>query len=329
MATLFLTLKVNLRKIYVGNRKHFSKYLIYNNPIIIDEVVLSFTPPLMKGELYMNKKLNNIFNNSIEMLLKDDRVIGAWHFGSIAEGKADEYSDVDPVFLVEDDRFDEVDKDLPNIIKNVCDEVVLWWPEEFNNDYIKNYAVLVKTNNIYQYDITIIKKSKVRCGMANIFLDGCKENNIIFDKDGELKKIIRCMDKDLPPNIDKTNISRMIEKFWLFVFISIKYFNREDVYKIIYARNELFQIHLEVLKLLDVEKKWSWWAKDMTNNIGVDKREKMLMYFGAPCSEGLKENLINQIQEFSEDARSLCLKNSITYDTKLEKNIIDYVKANI
>lgn len=98
----------------------------------------------------MNKGLKEIFDKSIEIFQNDSRIIGAWHFGSIAKKVDDEFSDVDPVFLVKREYFNEIDKELKDIFKKVCPEIHLYWAEGLNDNTIKNYALLLESSDIYQ-----------------------------------------------------------------------------------------------------------------------------------------------------------------------------------
>ncbi len=53
----------------------------------------------------MNKTLEQIFARSVELLKEDSRCLGGWHFGSVSRHMEDEFSDVDPVFLIGDAIF--------------------------------------------------------------------------------------------------------------------------------------------------------------------------------------------------------------------------------
>ncbi|HBI59925.1 MAG TPA: hypothetical protein DDY31_01725, partial [Lachnospiraceae bacterium] len=67
---------------------------------------------------------------------------------------SDEYSDVDIVFLIEENKFKEMELELPVILSKMCDEIVLCWEEDFNNNAIINNGYLLKKNSqIFQFDV--------------------------------------------------------------------------------------------------------------------------------------------------------------------------------
>lgn len=101
----------------------------------------------------MVKELHNVHNAFLKMMEAERGVLAAWYFGSVSRGTMDELSDIDIVFLVKEASFSLVDKNLARMLNEVCDEVVLCWPESFNGDAIKNYGYLIKHNQkLFQYD---------------------------------------------------------------------------------------------------------------------------------------------------------------------------------
>ena len=48
----------------------------------------------------MNQTLKNVFDKTVSLFEKDSRVVAAYHSGSVGTDKEDEFSDVDPVFLI-------------------------------------------------------------------------------------------------------------------------------------------------------------------------------------------------------------------------------------
>ena len=53
----------------------------------------------------MNEHLRHVYERTIEIYRADERILAAWEYGSIGKGTADQYSDVDPVFVVRDEDF--------------------------------------------------------------------------------------------------------------------------------------------------------------------------------------------------------------------------------
>ena len=280
----------------------------------------------------MNKGLKKIFDKSIEIFQDDPRIISAWHSGSVAEKNDDEFSDVDPVLLIKEEYFEVIDNQLIDIFQEICPNVLLRWPESFNDNTIKNYAFLLEMGTIYQYDITIIKESCLDVGIANFFICHCKKEDIIFDKNNNICDFIKkYSSKEEAIEIANSHsyILNLIEKFWLYVFISMKYFQRKDIYKIIYARDEMFKAHLDILSLFIVDGDWSWWPAGVNKNLKEDKRREMLAYFGASEISYMLENLKKQLEMFSNDAKLLCNERNVEYPNILEHTILKYVGKTI
>ena len=73
----------------------------------------------------MHPSLQKSFTSLIEILKADPRCKGAWHYGSVGRGEADEYSDYDPVYLVDDKDFKSFADDVPRFMRQVCDELLI------------------------------------------------------------------------------------------------------------------------------------------------------------------------------------------------------------
>lgn len=284
----------------------------------------------------MNKELLDIFYQSVEILKQDPRILGAWQFGSVSKNSSDDYSDVDPVFLVKQEYFEQVDRELPELFKKICPRIHLWWPESYNGSAIKNYALLLegKEGELHQYDLTIVRESGLDSGMAYIFSKDCREEHIIFDKDGIVKNTVvkRNLDREshsVPGILNGANIRYQIEMYWLFAFIAVKYFKRENIFKLIYARDTMRSVHLSILKMLIGKGDWSWWAESMTTNLDAEKQTEMLSYFGAPTVDGLKRDFKKALSVFSKDAGELCKQEGLTYPKELEETLLRYIDIQI
>ncbi len=278
----------------------------------------------------MNEALRSILHETVEVFRNDPRVIGAWHFGSVARGSEDDYSDVDPVLLVTDDAFDQFDRGLPEVFQRIGPRIQLWWPESFNDNNIRNYAVLLDADGLCQYDITIVRESGLSYGLCRAFLRGCKPEGIIFDKTGLVKKVLlESGAESAPEGNTAKELLREIDKYWLFIYISVKYFKRADVFMALYARNELMFTHLNVLRMTIQEGDWSWWPKSITENLGSAQKERMLSYFGPPAIATMIGDMRKQIAGFVEEARAACRVRGAEYPWQLEKRITEYVDEHL
>lgn len=275
-----------------------------------------------------------VLQQSIEVLKQDPRILGAWHFGSAAKNSSDDYSDVDPVFLVKKEFFEQVDQELPEIFKKICPGIHLWWPESYNGSAIKNYAILFEGKELHQYDLTIVKESCLDSGMAYIFSKDCREEHIIFDKDDMIKNNV--VKRNLQEKagaadaaLNGSNISCQIEMYWLFAFITVKYFMRKNIFKIIYARDTMRSVHLSILQRLIGKGNWSWWPESITVNLDAEKQAEMLSYFGAPSIDGMKQDFMISLSNFSKDAGELCRREGLVYPEELENTLLKYVTSHL
>ena len=64
----------------------------------------------------MLKELQIVHNAFLKMMEAEQGVLGAWNFGSVANGITDEHSDIDIVFLVEGLSFLSVDNRLTQLL---------------------------------------------------------------------------------------------------------------------------------------------------------------------------------------------------------------------
>ena len=74
----------------------------------------------------MRGSLERIYEKTIERYRNDPAVVGAWEYGSLGKGTGDEYSDVDPVFMVEDSELDRVDAEPPHFSRDARDGCAAW-----------------------------------------------------------------------------------------------------------------------------------------------------------------------------------------------------------
>jgi predicted nucleotidyltransferase len=288
--------------------------------------ILRMTFGEMKEEKNMNEYLMEVFQQSVKVIKKDKRCLGGWHFGSISRGLQDDLSDVDPVFLIEDEKFEEFDKHIFSIFQNIG-EVALFWPEEFNSKNLKNYAILLKNNSsIVQYDFTIMNKASVDIPFCRIWYNGCTEKDIIFDRFGDISNLLKSTTKN---ESKETDVNYIIQKYWLFSYIIVKYYRRKDIFKSLYMMNELFNTHVSLLLSYYIKKDWGNWANKISNNISKEKQTDLLLYFCKGDLEEIRNTVFNVTNRFSFHAKEICKYRCIDYPERLENEIIKYLEQNI
>ena len=267
----------------------------------------------------MNQHLAAIYDRTIELYRADPRILGAWEFGSLGKGTGDEYSDVDPVFIVRDEAFDQLDAELRPLFESFGVRIVMWWPEGFNDSGIKNYAILFDAaGDLLQYDMTIASASSVRGGFGKVLLTRSGNVQVLFDKMG----LIRDVQQANPPDAySPAKLVWDIERYWIYVYIHIKYLKRGDLFKLLYAQDTLFHNHLDVLRALHPDGYWNWWPWSVKNLLSKDEQEHLLLYFNPPDREKIGASLPEEIDLFAQDARQACQVWKVDYPEAIEREI--------
>jgi len=269
----------------------------------------------------LHTRLREILEHTVKLLEDDPRILGCWLSGSAGGVSEDEFSDVDPIFLVRDEDFDQVDNDLPGLFRSACPNVILWWPEITNSDIVKNYAILIDGDPLVQYDVNILRASAFSPG----WLAGCEPGQILFDKTGVLRA---ALPRASYPPYTPDRLLLSIQRFWLYVYINVKYLKRGDLFKLLFVQRVLFETHLEILRALRPQANWGWWPLAVKCVLGRDRQSAMLRYFGAVDRDSILRAVDAETEMFAQDAREACRRHGVEYPDALEARIRDYVQAN-
>lgn len=263
----------------------------------------------------MNDILTHAFNQLSEIIKEDKRCLGGWHFGSVSRGMDDEYSDVDPVFVIDGKYFEEFDNELPQLFERICDKVLLYWAENFNNDEIRNYGFDIQIGEkIYQFDIFLLNSMKTESWSFKIHSTGIKKENIIFDRNGIIAEIV----KNAPTGeIPYRNVTRIIDTYWHYIHMITKYFIRQDYFKILHNVRILMDAHAELL--LAEYDCITWGGSDSKLRfIPPQKQEHLKQYSMVNDLNSVKKSLKLSMNWFSMDAREICLSKGINYPITVE-----------
>lgn len=263
----------------------------------------------------MHPQLQEIYQATIERYRRDPRIVAAFEFGSLGKGTSDTFSDVDPVFVVEDADFAQVDAELRPLFEGFGYPIALWWPEGFNSDDIRNYAILLEAGELLQYDMTIAKVASVQGGQGRHLLLGGSE--VLFDKKGLLQPIL---DAAAAVPYSPARLTWEIERFWIYVYIHAKYLRRGDLWKLVYGQWTLFQGHLTVLRALHSED-WRWWPWSVKNLLGPEQQRELLIYHGSAEAGAIGEALAREMDLFARDARAACAAWGQAYPAALEERV--------
>jgi len=257
----------------------------------------------------MHRLLQELVDRTVELFQDDPRVLAAFHSGSVATEREDEYSDADPVFVVRPEAFEELDADLPEIFGGLCGDIHLWWPERGNCDTWRNYAILSEADGrVLQYDITIMKPPAglpMRVPRAQL----------LFDKAGLVEPVESAPAKPYDPK----RLLWTVERYWVYVYIHAKYLRRGDPFKLAFAQRELFQEHLEVLHALHGKAEGDWWPLVAGKVTPPGRQDDMLRYLERSDRASVAAALPRELDSFARDARAACARWGITYPEAVEE----------
>jgi hypothetical protein len=270
----------------------------------------------------MHTDLTRAFNRLVDLLEADPRCLGGWHFGSVGRGTADEYSDYDPVFLITGEGFESFAEDIPKRMNDISDELLICWPESFNNGYFKNFCCAIRIGeNIHQLDVFMANRDHFQDWMCKLHLAGCTKEHLIFDKNGETAALL---DKGYGVENHKPDILRAIETYGFHIIMLIKYFKRGDVFKVIKNIGVLFHAHVDVLLSRYDTLSWGGWESKVKHCVPEDKQTHLTTYFTPAKLPLLKNAVKNGLELFIADAAEICKYNGVKYPEDMVRQVKTY-----
>ncbi|MEK4062516.1 MULTISPECIES: aminoglycoside 6-adenylyltransferase [Paenibacillus] len=275
----------------------------------------------------MHKDLEASFNKVVEILKKDQRCKGGWHYGSISRGAEDIYSDYDPVFLVADKDFESFAADVPTVLAAASDELLIFWGESFNNEYFKNYCSVLRIGSqLHQFDFFIINADYPEEWMCRQHCKGCTRDQLIFDRAGETAAFLDQgyrTDNNLPDTV------RAMDTYWLHTEMLIKYFKRKDLFKIIKNMDVLFHSHVDLLLSWYDTLDWGAWESKVKLCVPEEKQEHLKAYYTTAEFHDLEAAVKKSIALFQVDAAEICKAKGIEYPDKIAAQITAYFHNRI
>lgn len=282
---------------------------------------------LFDGSEKMHRDLEGVFNKVIEILKKDRRCKGGWHYGSISRGESDIYSDYDPVFLVSDEDFQEFSQDVPKILSNASDELLIFWGESFNDDHFKNYCTVIRLeNNLHQFDFFIINSKYIEDWMCRQHLKGCTKDDMIFDRTGEVENLLSIglrTDNYIP------DIIRTMDTYWFHTEMLIKYFKRKDIFKILKNIDILFHSHVDLMLYQYDTLDWGSWESKIKHCVPCEKQQHLKSYFSVAELSELEKAVKRSMNLFKNDSEEICEIRKINYPKNIANEVISYFNRRI
>ena len=130
--------------------------------------------------------LHPILLSSLESLRKrfeaNERCVGMYMWGSIANGTADDWSDIDVAAVMRDGDYEAVKAEMPAICGADCGRIVAWLPEGEASEFVNDAFLFQVEDRLHLYDFTIMSAGFLeRTGWV-------RPLQVLFDKTGALAR---------------------------------------------------------------------------------------------------------------------------------------------
>ena len=275
----------------------------------------------------MHPNLEQAFNKLVTILQQDPRCKGGWQYGSVGRGEADVYSDYDPVWLVEDKDFISFAADVPVIMRQICDELLISWAEDYNDDHFRNYCNLIRIGeSLHQMDLFIMNAGDVSPWFCRQHLKGCTRENIIFDRTGEVGALL---DRGLRAEQGVPEAARCMDTYWFHLEMLIKYFKRGDVFKLIKNIDFLFHAHADLLIGQYDTLDYGAWETKVKKCVPPEKQRHLLAYYGPAELEAMKTQMLICMRYFAEDAAEICAFKTLAYPPRIGETVMAYFEKSL
>lgn len=250
----------------------------------------------------MNEKLLGIHERLMTIVKEQSCILGAWYFGSASRDLADEYSDLDVVFLVDGAGLTEVDARMTGWLESCCDRVVLCYPEGFNGEAIVNNGYLLEAEGqIVCYDVFLLNSARLEDGICRMHYAGLRENSIIFDRNGSVRALAASAPSGAPWRDD---IDRLIRVYWYHAHLSAKYLLRGDFFKLENVTRTLMDAHVSLLLTVHDQSTWGGSANKL-HHLPDDVQEHVRHYGCVPDFPLMRSRLLQCFRWFVEDVKAV------------------------
>lgn len=102
----------------------------------------------------------------------------------------------------------------------------------------------------------------------------CTKENIIFDRTGEIEQFLSCGYETV---YERPDLARIIDTYWFHIEMLIKYFKRQDFFKLVKNIKEfLFHSHVDLLLTEYDTMNWGSWESKVMCSKGKTRTFKRL-----------------------------------------------------
>lgn len=160
---------------------------------------------------------------------RDTRIVGVAAAGSIANGRPDEYSDVDLVLAVQDDEFDDVMRDRLGLIAS-------WAPlvAGFTGEHVGENRLIISLVGppLLHVDFKFVRLSDVAVRVDHV--------RVLWERDGRLTAALAVA----PPVAPQLDLQWIEDRFWVWVHYGATKLARGELFEAIgfisYLRETVF-----------------------------------------------------------------------------------------
>lgn len=248
----------------------------------------------------------------------DARCTGMYLWGSLGNGTADTWSDVDVAAVFQDADFAAAKEEFRQTCAALCGPLLVVLPEGEQPGYI-NFAFLFHAEErLHLYDFTVLSVGFMQQTAW------VRPQKILFDKAGLLAEAGRRQ----PPAaaaFTAAQLRQLIDAFWVYAYLNGKYGKRQDLYKMLYVQDVLLQMHVKVLRAFHPDQDWNWWPRDI-HLLGSAQQAEFMAYFGTRTFAGISTALWREFDLFSRDAQAACAVLGIAYPAELEQGVRQHLR---
>lgn len=259
----------------------------------------------------MHEYLRHTIEGFLEYFKQDEHCLCVLLHGSAGTGRDDIYSDVDLSIIVTEDSYKEMKDKLPELSEKICGKIHLWFPEGERANHVNHAFLFEAEGEQFLYDLAVMTQSFYTTKGYD------PSEVILFDRTGTIQDI---RDKQPRRGIQRETIPNLIKQYWLYTYLTGKYYRRADLYKLIYIQHFLFDKHMMLLGALYPNTGWTWWPVDLMK-LSKEDQMNMLIYLRNIEMESIAADIMEEISVFSRDAKRICERFDFKYPHELEKYV--------
>lgn len=256
----------------------------------------------------MNAKLAQSIQRLEAHYRADDRCSAIFLWGSAGRGDADDFSDVDFAIVTRDEDYASLRAELQAVCERVCGPLTLWLPEADNEGFCSIAFLYLEGEEVLLYDFMMVSESQFPRHRP-------RQIEFLLDR-GTFGESTSAPIAPKP----SSGIQTLLSTYWVYCYLNGKYFQRGDLYKILYVQQVLFQTHMRLLNYLHPDAEWGWWCLDM-KRLSKHHQAEMMHYFGTATPEQVSEALEVEVDTFSRDAQAVCATFGENYPHSMEQNV--------